>query len=525
MPLDPTIPLGVKPPDVAGSMTQWGQLGLLRNQLQLSNATLQPSITQAQAQASTAVSQAGTADTQSKQSAFNLTKEQAMPGFMASGALATHPAIVRLAQLSQTSDYRQAVAQPGTPAYDAANEAFIAMGDAQRQAEESGMPRQVADIMFGRLRALGGMDPRQLQAALVQNQKIAMGPVAAGGMMFPAPQPVNTGRAIQLIAGGNQAITGVPSETTIGNPITVQQPPGTVTFQDQAGNMWAIDPQNPERAIRVGQGTPLGHSAAPPAQREKVSPSAQASRDAERLRILQDEMAKTTNPSDRASLQREITKAGGKPPVFAPGEAAAEATGRTAAATDMVTHFSALNAAAEQAPMLTSQAGYIKSLIPGAVTGKVADRKAFAVGLLNALGAGNQVTGDIEKDTNLLDKMLAQMNLVTPAATNAMRDLISTARADRKMNPNAISEAVDQLVSVGQSARSARDHVSSTRYANEGAGDREAYQKQREELDVALDPRIWQMQGMSAEKRRKMIAADPALARAIEAALKMKLIK
>jgi hypothetical protein len=174
---------------------------------------------------------------------------------------------------------------------------------------------------------------------------------------------------------------------------------------------------------------------------------------------------------------------------------------------------------------LTSQAGYIKSLIPGAITGKVSDRKTFAVGLLNALGAGNQVTGDLEKDTNLLDKMLAQMNLVTPAATDAMRTLVSAARADRKMNPNAISEAVDQLVSVGQSARAGRDFVSGTRYANEGAGDRAAYQKQREKLDVALDPRIWQMQGMPADKRRKMIAADPALARAIEAALEMKLIK
>jgi hypothetical protein len=46
MPLDPSISLGIKPPDIAGNMAQWGNLGLLRNQLQISNATVEPTIAQ-----------------------------------------------------------------------------------------------------------------------------------------------------------------------------------------------------------------------------------------------------------------------------------------------------------------------------------------------------------------------------------------------------------------------------------------------------------------------------------------------
>jgi hypothetical protein len=525
MPLDPTIPLGIKQPDVAGQIGAWQQLGIqadqartARNQAELTTATLPLSIRQSGAQATKA-------ELEAQRERSTLSREQYQPLLTSIGSLATDPAILSYTKLSAMPDFRAQMNNPDSEASQAWLKTYRAITNARRTAVAQGTPDDVARDSVAQLIFQAAQDPASLVPELIQSLKIAQGPGASAQQMFPPNVTVDTGRGVQSALGGNEAMTGRTPLTKVGDPIGKEQPPGTVTFQDQAGNTWAIDPQSPEKAIRVGQGTPLKPAAAQPAQRETVPPNVQASRDAERLRILQGELANTTNPSDRAALQREIAKAGGAPPVMAPGEAAAEATGRTAAATDMVTHFSALNTAAEQAPMLTSQAGYIKSLIPGAVTGKLSDRKTFAVGLLNALGAGNQVTGDLEKDTNLLDKMLAQMNLVTPAATDAMRTLVSAARADRKMNPSAISEAVDQLVSVGQSARAGRDFVSSTRYANEGAGDRAAYQQQREKLDVALDPRIWQMRNMSAEKRTKMIRDDPALRRAVEAALEMKLIK
>jgi hypothetical protein len=217
MALDPTIPLGVKPPDVAGSISKWGELGLLRNRIELSNATLQPSITQAQAQASTAV-------TNTEQAKFNLTRDQAGAAFSASGTLATHPAIVQLTQLAGQPDFKATLAQPGTPAHEAVNQSLIALGAAQRQAESMGLPPQMADVMFGRLRAMAENDPRGLQAMLIQNLKVAQGPGASAQQMFPAPQILNTGQVAQPIAAGNPALTGVPAGAPQGMATQMEVP-------------------------------------------------------------------------------------------------------------------------------------------------------------------------------------------------------------------------------------------------------------------------------------------------------------
>jgi hypothetical protein len=239
MALDPTIPLGVKSPDLAGSIGQWGQLGLLKNQLalsnnqvQLGNATLQPLITQAQALASTAV-------TNTEQAKFNLTKDQAGAAFNASGALSTHPAIVQLTQLAGQPDFKATLARPGTPAHEAVNQALIALGAAQRQAENMGLPPEMADVMFGRLRAMAENDPRGLQAMLIQNQKVAMGPAASAAMMFPPSQQVPTGQVMQPVAAGNQAMTGVQAGAPQGVPTPMEPPPTTLVFKEIAPGVMA----------------------------------------------------------------------------------------------------------------------------------------------------------------------------------------------------------------------------------------------------------------------------------------------
>ncbi|MFS6963245.1 hypothetical protein ABMY88_23875, partial [Escherichia coli] len=84
-----------------------------------------------------------------------------------------------------------------------------------------------------------------------------------------------------------------------------------------------------------------------------------------------------------------------------------------------------LNDQSTGAPLIAALQGNIKSLIPGAITGTESGRKAYVVGLLNAMGVGGQATGDIQKDTDLLQKQMAQLQLGTPATTDAMRTLVS----------------------------------------------------------------------------------------------------
>jgi hypothetical protein len=86
------------------------------------------------------------------------------------------------------------------------------------------MPRQMADIMFGRLRALGGKDARRLQAQLVQYQKMAMGPVAASGMMMPALTPVSDNQSVNFRNLANPLASGAPAPPPVQMEISPAQP-------------------------------------------------------------------------------------------------------------------------------------------------------------------------------------------------------------------------------------------------------------------------------------------------------------
>lgn len=108
--------------------------------------------------------------------------------------------------------------------------------------------KKMADIYLEQLdkapkgHLVQGVATLQQQAADVARQMTAQ-----------SPSYMDTGATLQNInpaaAGGN--LTGAP---TIGKGIA----PGMSTFADQAGNVWAFNPQNPGHAVMVGQGGNVG---------------------------------------------------------------------------------------------------------------------------------------------------------------------------------------------------------------------------------------------------------------------------
>jgi hypothetical protein len=178
----------------------------------------------------------------------------------------------------------------------------------------------------------------------------------------------------------------------------------------------------------------------------------------------------------------------------------------------MARHYSSLNDQASGSQLVASLSGNIQSLAAKAITGTEQDKKAYVNGMLNALHLGNQSTGDLQKDTDLLEKNLAQLNLTTPAATDAARNLVSVARPHTTMTASAIPEATQQIVSQVQANMAMRNYLTPYRMANKGAGDVTGYQHAREQLEQVADPRVWQYQQMKKsdpDAARKFLSSQP----------------
>jgi hypothetical protein len=223
--LDPTIPLGIKQPDVAGQIGAWQQLGIqadqarsARNAADLSTATLPLSIRQAGAAASTA--EIGT-----KQAQTQLSREQYQPLLTSIGSLATDPAIVNYTKLSAMPDFKTQMADPNSEASKAWLGTYRAITNARRTAVAQGTPDDVARDSVAQLLFQAAQDPASLVPEMIQSLKIAQGPGASSQQMFPAPQVLNTGQVAQPIAAGNPALTGVPAGAPQGMPTQMQLPP------------------------------------------------------------------------------------------------------------------------------------------------------------------------------------------------------------------------------------------------------------------------------------------------------------
>lgn len=231
----------------------------------------------------------------------------------------------------------------------------------------------------------------------------------------------------------------------------------------------------------------------------------------EQLWVLNGELAKAMadgNMTNVASLQREIARVS-KTPGFVP---TALPPGQAQNITDNVDsmgkHFAVLQGQAEQLPIVTSLVSNIKSLANSAITGTEQGRKTYLTGLLNALGAGNKATGDIQADTELLKKQIAQLNLNTPTTTDAGKALVAAAQPNSGMSAKAINQAADQILDQIKASKAMRDYLSPAKQM----GDTNLYTAQRQELESAADMRIFQLQGKSqveqAEFMKKLSPKD-----------------
>ena len=232
----------------------------------------------------------------------------------------------------------------------------------------------------------------------------------------------------------------------------------------------------------------------------------------------------TPSTSVRNQIQPQIyTNAAGQP-VFigggatghpagaAPGAAAGQSTfpatydvqARGAAATDMTNHFAALNASAQSLPLTTALTKTIQGLAPDAFTDVGGDKKKYMAGVLRAFGG--TPTGNAETDTNLLNKAIAQLNISTPAGTDAARQLVEAGQPNSKMDPEAIKEAAGTIAGQVKMNVAERNFLNGTRYENGGAGNPQQYQAGRQAFEANADPRIWQYEDLL--KGNKQAAAS-----------------
>lgn len=307
--------------------------------------------------------------------------------------------------------------------------------------------------------------------------------------------PARTGA---LTPSGIAVDTGQQTYTSNTNPFAAtgegQIIPGSLAQKE-------LPPTTP-----IMQGTTPGYLG-PQRKAQPAAPSPDAERDA----ILQKERkdaAAAGRTQDVAALDREIARNQGNRGFVASGLPAGAAESIKGNVDEMNSHFSGLNATAAQLARTGALVGNIKSLADKAITGTEQGRKAYVNGLLDSFGLGNKKTQDLQTNTNLLDKYLSDLNLQTPAASDAARQLITAARPNSKMDANAIVDAADLLHAQIKASAAFRNSMQGARFSNNP----ETYQSQRTSLEPLFDPRIWQFEGKSpAEQKRlmsKLSAAD-----------------
>lgn len=166
-----------------------------------------------------------------------------------------------------------------------------------------------------------------------------------------------------------------------------------------------------------------------------------------------------------------------------------------AAADDMTNHFTGLNASAQSLPLVTSLTKTIESLAPSAFTGPGGDKRQYMAGLARVFGVN--LTGDAQTDTNLMNKAMAQLNISTPAGTDAARALIEAGQPNSHMDAAAIREAAGTVAGQVRMNAAERNFLQTTRLSNRGAGDPMTYQQGRQAFEANADPRIWQYEELA----------------------------
>lgn len=319
-------------------------------------------------------------------------------------------------------------------------------------------------------------DPEQRQFAIQQAARMFLPQPTQQEMATPSGIPVSDNVSSSVIS--NKPGTTVPQGKPIpGTAVRLQAPIGTPT-------------------IGVGgqKGT-LG--AAAPVQPGETSDGIKA-----QIEAVQSNGGQPISPADKPAIDREVARLQQKlqevqgaqsvpgrqfiPSDLPPGQAQNIANN----VDEMNRHFSSLQDASSGAALQQGLIGNIKALSAGAATGTGAGRKAFVSGLLAAMHVPG--TGDEAKDTDLLEKNMAQLNLATPASSDAMRTIVNAARPHGTMQEAAINEAADQLSGQISANMAMRNALSGYKMM----GDINGYNQARQKLEAIADPRAWQYESL-----------------------------
>lgn len=140
----------------------------------------------------------------------------------------------------------------------------------------------------------------------------------------------------------------------------------------------------------------------------------------------------------------------------------------------------------------------IKKYAKGAATGVTSDKRAFVSGLAGLLGMD---AGEMAKtNTDLLAKNSNMLALVG-GNTDAARALAEGANPNSKMTSEAIEAAADQVIGQRKSILAKQKLLSPLK------SNPEAYQKTLTEFTQASDPRIFQLEEMPLSEQIKMKTA------------------
>jgi hypothetical protein len=514
--LDPSIALSFKQADPMKSLSSMlttanDALTYKRNQ-----ATFDADVQQKQATASSAGSKATvdaanvqpligqqaaqTSSAQTKASAdqFGLHKDYANTALQTASGLLSDPAITATGPNYNASNVAKAI----TGAVDQ----MVAKGVPREQAMQAGAP------LFMKMHEEGGV-ANYLKSTVLGG----MAPASQATAITPSGIGVANGAGSAVISN-NPFTPQSPVGTALsGTRQTAQPPPTTPTVGGVNGTTPGIFGPRPDLAPGAEQPAQGVNAADHPA----VSRAQQQSADTDRVAIYSQERQQLAaqaqqaqasgDPAaiaraqqDQANLEREIVSNRVQMPAQAqstpPKQSGFMATGLDPGQSGnmedntnlMNTHYSKLSGNASDAQTAIGLTGNIKALAQGAATGTEAGRKAYVVGLLNSLHLGGQVTGDLQKDTDLLEKNMAQLNLATPASSDAGRTLVSAARPHGTMNAAAINEAADQVASQVQANLAVRNYLTPYKYAAGGKGDAQGYQSAKQDIENTADPRAWQ---------------------------------